>query len=329
MTASVAPVLVTGLPRSGTSWVGKMLQAGGELVYVNEPMNPAHPPGRSPGVLDANVEHYFHYICDRNGGPWLVAFRDTVALRYRLLAELRRNRRPYDLARAAKYLAAFTRGRYRGQGALIDDPYAVMSVAWLVENVGVRAVVLVRHPVAFVGSWRKLGWSVDPGELLDQPLLLADHLEPFREQLRSLRGSSDWLATSCLLWCAAYTVVDSVRRAHPGVILQRHEDLSRDPVQQFRALYDALGLRWTDRVEERVRGATAGTRADARGFTWSFRSGISRTAFQPMDSRAALESYRSRLRPAEIDRILDFTKDVRALYYHDASLPGVAGGPRS
>ena len=39
-----SPILVTGLPRSGTSWVGKMLAASGELVYVNEPLNPQHPP---------------------------------------------------------------------------------------------------------------------------------------------------------------------------------------------------------------------------------------------------------------------------------------------
>ena len=48
-----APLLVTGMPRTATSWVGKMLEASGALVYVNEPLNPQHPPGRSPGVLRA------------------------------------------------------------------------------------------------------------------------------------------------------------------------------------------------------------------------------------------------------------------------------------
>ena len=35
-----APVVVTGMARSGTSWVGKLLQASGELTYINEPLNP-------------------------------------------------------------------------------------------------------------------------------------------------------------------------------------------------------------------------------------------------------------------------------------------------
>src|SRR5436309_312642 len=47
-----SPILVTGMPRSATSWVGKMLDASGEVVYINEPLNPEHPPGRTPGVRD-------------------------------------------------------------------------------------------------------------------------------------------------------------------------------------------------------------------------------------------------------------------------------------
>ena len=88
------PLLVTGMPRTATSWVGKMLEASGALVYVNEPLNPQHPPGRSPGVLRADVEHAFQYISEENERVWLPAFRDTVRLRFHPLAEVRRNHAP-------------------------------------------------------------------------------------------------------------------------------------------------------------------------------------------------------------------------------------------
>ena len=78
------PLLVTGMPRTATSWVGKMLEASGALVYVNEPLNPQHPPGRSSGVLGADVEHAFQYITEENERVWLPAFRDTVRLRFHL-----------------------------------------------------------------------------------------------------------------------------------------------------------------------------------------------------------------------------------------------------
>src|SRR5215470_14067093 len=153
-------VLVTGLPRSGTSWVGKMLEAGREVVYVNEPLNPQHPPGRSPGVLNAEVGYRFQYICADNDDAWVAAFTDMLKLRYRPVAELRRNHALYDVGRLGKYFTAFTVGRLRGRRALIDDPYAVLSSAWFAERLGCQVVACVRHPVSFVGSWQRLGWQV-------------------------------------------------------------------------------------------------------------------------------------------------------------------------
>jgi hypothetical protein len=320
---STAPVLVTGLPRSGTSWVGKMLELSGSVVYVNEPLNPSHPPGRSPGVLDAQVEHYFQYICSDNSDAWLPAFRRTAALRFGVRAELGRNRGPYDMARAARNLALFSAGRIRGRRALLDDPYAVLSVAWMADRLGAATVVLVRDPVAFVGSWRTLGWSVDPAELLAQPLLMRDHLEPFREELERLKGSTDAVATACLLWRATYTVVHAVAADRPAIKVCRHEDLATHPVAGFRGLYDHAGLVWSPAVEQAVAAATTATpqRGPAKvdkGFRWSLRGGLSRTAFRPMDSTAALSSYRARLSQAEIERVLELTSDVRPLYYDSA-----------
>ena len=313
-------ILVTGLPRSGTSWVGKMLEASGQVVYVNEPMNPSHPPGRSPGVLDADVEHYFHYICADNEGPWLRAFGDTLRLRYKPLAELRRNRGPYDVARAVKYGAAFTAGRARRRTALLDDPYALPSCAWFAGRLRVRSLVLVRHPVSFVGSWKKLSWRVDPAELLAQPLLMRDHLEPLRAELEALVDSDDWLASACVLWRAAYTIVDAVRADHDDLVVRTYESLANDPMPAFAQLYDDLGLTWSEAAATSIgvaTGATPAAHGESTGFRWSLRGGLSRTAFQPMDSRASVAAAANRLEPAEVTRVLDLTDSVRGRFYDE------------
>jgi len=316
-TREMSPVLVTGLPRSGTSWVGKMLESSGELVYVNEPLNPRHPPGRSPGVLNATVTHYFQYICADNEPAWLDAFRKTVALRYGVVAELRRNRSPYDLARMVKYLSAFTIGRCRHRRALLDDPYALFSAAWFAERLGCRAIVLVRHPLGFVGSWRRLGWTVDPGELLDQPFLLRDLLEPHQDELEALRGgTSDLVETAAVLWRVAYAAVDQIR-ARASICVARYEDLAREPLEGFRRLYEFAGLSWNERVASRIGAATTRGQGSESGFRWS--RDLSRTAFQPMDSRSTLESYRKRLTAEEIERVRELTADVAARFYDDDS----------
>ncbi|WP_432926349.1 sulfotransferase [Microbispora sp. CA-135349] len=286
--ASGPPMLVTGLPRSGTSWVGRMLTASGRLVYVNEPLNPQRPPGRSPGVLDASVTHRFQYICPDNETPWLAAFSRTVALRYNWAAEVRRNHRPGDLARMAKYGTAFTLGRLLARRALLDDPFAVLSAEWFAERLGCRVIVLLRDPVSFVASWRRLGWRVDPGELLDQPLLVRDH--PHVAELAALAGSHDAIAGAAMLWKTARRVADTAAGRTAGIRVVRYEDLCAAPLDGFRDLYAWCGLPWTARAAGRVTaaclpGRRRRTAAVEKAFAWT---GLSRTAFRPMDSRRAL-----------------------------------------
>ncbi|MEV4321423.1 sulfotransferase [Microbispora rosea] len=278
------PVLVTGLPRSGTSWVGRMLTASGRLVYVNEPLNPQRPPGRSPGVLDASVTHRFQYICPDNETPWLTAFSRTVALRYGWAAELRRNHGAGDLARMAKYGTAFTLGRLLSRRALLDDPFALLSAQWFAERLGCRVVVVVRDPVSFAGSWRRLGWRVDVRELLGQPLLMRDH--PYVAELEPFAGERDVITAAAVLWRVAWRVTGTVARRAAGIRVVRYEDLCGAPLDGFRDLYDWCGLPWTDRTVRRITAASTSSRKPARSpFAWS---GLSRTAYRPMDSRRAL-----------------------------------------
>lgn len=309
-------ILVTGLPRSGTSWVGKMLQAGGEVVYVNEPLNPSHPPGRSPGVLNADVTHRYQYICADNEERWLRAFSDTLQLRYHLVAELRRNHRAYDLARLAKYSSAFVVGKVRHRRPLLDDPFAVFSSAWFAERVGCQVIVCVRHPFGFVGSWRHLGWRVPLGELLDQPLLIRDLLGAYSDEMRAMDRSADLIARTALLWRITYAVIDEIAARTPGLHIWRYEDLARSPVARFRELYETCGLTWTERAQRRIAAATSSARnAERSHFVWSLRGGLSHTAFRPMNSGAALGLYRERLNPQELQRVQELTSEVAKRYY--------------
>ncbi|WP_268961131.1 sulfotransferase [Nonomuraea cypriaca] len=289
--------MVTGLPRSGTSWTGKMLAAGGELVYVNEPLNPQHPPGRCPGVLRADVTHRFQYICDDNSADWLPAFSDTVSLRYRWLAELRANRSPYDLARLLRYGAAFAHGRLAGRRALLDDPFAVLSAGWFARRLGCRVIALVRDPVSFVASWQRLGWTVYFHELLEQPLLIRDHPELL--ELRALVGSQDRVAKAAALWRITRTILART----PGILVIPYESLAADPLPAFERLYAYAGLRWTPAAERRIAKACSGGEGGG-AFRWS---GLSRTAYRPMDSRLALRDAARGLSPDEAARVRALT----------------------
>jgi len=307
-------ILVTGLPRSGTSWIGKMLEASDEVLYVNEPLKPQQYPGRSPGILNAEVSQPYQYICADNDERWTAAFNDTLLLRYHLVAEIRRNHAPHALAQVVKNSADFTIGRLRRRRALLDDPFGVMSAAWFAQRLGCRVVVSVRHPLSFMGSWRRLGWKPHLHALLAQPLLMRDLLGPYEDELRAVADSPDPVAKAAVLWRVTYDALGDLDARQPGLLyLRRYEDLATDPEAGFRELYALCGLTWTERARKRIAWATTDHGKAKAQRTWT--GVLTRTAFRPMDSRSSLGSFRDRLSRQEIDQVLEITGPVAARYY--------------
>jgi hypothetical protein len=54
-----APILVTGMARSGTTRVGRMLEARDEVLYRGEPLNIR----QSPGLFVKPIDRWYPYIC--------------------------------------------------------------------------------------------------------------------------------------------------------------------------------------------------------------------------------------------------------------------------
>ena len=75
-------------------------------------------------------------------------------------------------------------------------------------------ILVLRHPVAVVRSQLALSrwdWYADPGHLLGQERLMADHLEPFRPLLEEARPGPEQHAAT---WCAENLV--PLRQLGPG-----------------------------------------------------------------------------------------------------------------
>lgn len=298
------PLLVTGAHRTGTTWVGKMLSAGG-YAYVSEPLNVLH----RPGVMAAPVPHWYAYITKENEAEYLPAFQKTIALRYRLLAEIKSLKSRRDLLRMGRDLGIFLRGRVLGQPALLKDPFAVFSLPWFIERLDCRVVVTVRHPAGFASSLKRLNWPFDFKDLLAQPLLMRDHLESFRGDMERM-PPDDVLGQSALLWRMVYRVVHATRERFPSVIVLRHEDLSRDPQTGYARAYESLGLAYTAKVQETIRNSSSSENP----------AELSRRKVHSvkLDSRANLDNWKKRLSPEEITRVRTMTEDVAHLYYPDA-----------
>jgi hypothetical protein len=305
-TSQTRPILVTGAHRTGTTWVGKMLAAGGQTAYISEPLNVWH----RPGVMCAPVRRWYTYICEDNEAQYLEAFRETLSLRYHLGAELGSLRSRKDFLRMGRDWWIFTRGRLLGQRPLLKDPFAVFSSLWFARRLDCQVVVTVRHPAAFASSLKRLGWDFDLNDLLDQPLLMRDWLEPFREELKTIAKTDDVIAQASLLWRMIYQVVDQFRMTEPGLSVVRHEDLSLEPLDGYARLYAELGLDFSAKARQGILQASSAENPKE----------LSKQSVHKvkLDSKANLVNWKHRLTDEEFERIKVMTADVFEKYYPDA-----------
>lgn len=302
---ALTPILVTGTHRSGTTWVGKMLAADACTGYISEPLNVLH----RPGVFRAQVRYWYQYICEENEHEYLPAFHELLEFDYHLWNEIRSLRSRRDVLRMGRDFFIFYNGLMRGLRPLLKDPFAVFSTPWFAKRLNCRVVIAVRHPAAFASSLKRLHWPFDFQDLLNQPLLMRDHLEPFREEMQSTRRD-DVIGQAALLWRLIYREVHATRELHPDFLIVRHEDLSLDPIPGYRALYESLGLEFSPRVEKTILNSSSSENPVelARKKVHAIK----------LNSRASVDSWKKRLTAEEIQRIRKVTEDVSTLYYSDA-----------
>ena len=299
------PILVTGAHRSGTTWVGRMLSADRSTAYISEPLNVWH----RRGVYRADVKRWYEYITEENEEKYLPAFRELFNFRYHLFLEIRSLHSQKDFLRMGRDLSIFMNGQLRGQRALLKDPFAVFSTPWFTQKLNCKVVITIRHPGGFASSLKRLNWSFDFRDLLDQPMLMRDHLESDRADMEAMQAD-DIVGQSALLWRMIYRSVHTTRELFPDFKIVRHEDLSLDPVAGYKSLYESLGLTFDEKVRDTILNSSSSENPTE----------LSRKKVHSvkLDSRANMDNWKKRLTSEEITRIRKMTEDISHLFYSDS-----------
>jgi hypothetical protein len=219
------PILVTGMYRSGTTWVGAMLAPAG-LWHLHEPFNP-------------------------NRGLWrdelayaraAVPRPDIDALVLGLLRG--RHRTVLRLPHAGRWFTPLRLLPFEPARVLLKDPSAALLAEYLVRRHGMRALVLYRHPAAIVHSFLRLGWPTGAlvGRLRSSASLMEDWLAPVEPSMAAAIGRRDALSGTVLYGCIATVVLGFARRNPETMIPLSFEELCEDPTARFRELYERLEL---------------------------------------------------------------------------------------
>jgi Sulfotransferase family len=303
---SSSPILVTGSHRSGTTWVGDLLGRAAGVAPIHEPLNPVN----RLSWLNVQPEYWFQHIDEVNAEQYRPAFERLLAMRPPLGRHLATVRTPRNLAANVRELGLVVRGRSRTARPLVKDPIAFFAAEWLACTFNMQVVVLIRHPAAFAGSLKRNGWEFDFRNLTEQPRLVEAYLGAFAEEIAAAAARPpDLIDQAILLWRCINSVALRYRDRHSDWHVWRYEDVAVDPERATRALYEAVGLPWSDSCARYVRATSA---ADNPAEV-----AIPRTRDVRRDSAGAIWTWRDRLSTEEVERVRAGTADIACRLYSE------------
>ncbi len=293
-------VVLSGLPRSGTSWTGKALSFAPGFTYYREPDNSDFVPG-APGP-----EHWNLYL--RGGdkhpvyGPHMErALSGGVVNNFVMYDDYGPivSRIPPPLRFVADYCPALYR---RQPNALVKLIRSSLALDWIAHRFpDARIVSLVRHPVGQFESHRRQGWEPpDPASLLEDERLVADHLAPFADVIRSAR---DFWERAGAFWGAVNLVVYRQVQAGGAHSVVPFEWLCAAAPVRMKELAGRLDLGWTGQS----RAFVAPREADAEGDPYSLER----------DTRAQIDKWCKSMPQRDIDACRAFAEPFGLPVYRD------------
>lgn len=314
-------IMLAGLPRSGTTWVGKIFDSHPDTVYRHEPDGVEVPDIEVRAAADAD-DRYREQLWDTvdrmlgtratrctvrtpffrksfySGVTWAVRVPMLHAFRIasRLLGELQvPDQLPRD--RAVRYV-----WKSVGKGVQL-----LGAVAHLLPRS--RSVFIVRHPGGYVASQlrgQQRGAFTAGGLIHEERWALERVADAGIARARGV--TADTLAAASpaerLAWIWVWQndmVLDGIDGTDNVTVL-RYEDLCADPVRVARELFAFTGLGWSPQTEEFLASSTSTDRDSFYSLT--------------KDPEKSANKWRQELAEDDRERVLAVVRGTRsgALY---------------
>lgn len=304
-------IFVTGAPRSGTTFVGQILSTPIAVDYIHEPFN--------PGCGIPGIGARYSYVRPSLDSAEMQRYHAMTRRIFSYDFTLKTNVDPTD-SRGRKLIKALvgSRGPFHlrlakpnpfHRAAIIKDPTGLFLTEYLYKTFDVKPVILVKHPISLVASFRRVGWQPLMAYFKNQPYLIEDYFADRPTLFNDDHGSL--VQQVATFWTIAYKVLLEQANSYPDWQVILHEELCEQPVSTLQQLYKAVGLSWSTSIERKVKKLTQGnSSAEAKaGKVQDFKR----------DSSNIFKMRRDSLTLSERHEIFEIVKDVALPIYSRAS----------
>lgn len=293
---TVKPLLITGIHRSGTTWLGKTFASLPELYYVHEPFN-------FTKHTQTPINTWYYHIHQGSLPSTKHEIEDyLISFTKPSLSTV------WQKAKKAKYPgqikeALITEWNKLNKQPLFKDPIALFSAEWMYESLDVNVLISIRHPAAFIASLKVKGWEFDFKNLINQQDLMKGFLRPYQEEIWSAAHVDlDIIDQGILLWKVIYRTVLELQEKyqdHAQWYFLRHEDISREPVKFYKEICQKFNYSFNDHVLREIERTTQSPDQQ----------------YLARDAVKNIESWKKRLTSKEVDRIKEGTQTEWPNFY--------------
>lgn len=291
------PILITGSHRSGSTWVGRVIESCNQISYYAEPMNPNIKINRF--IFEYKIPKlWFPAIDYLNDTAYLRGYKRILNGHFPLKELFPRNLKELKYFLTLNY-KAFTKKR-----VLLKDPISLFSSEWIYDNFDTLNIVLIRGPEAFISSLKKNKWTFNFNNLLKQNDLIDKFFFEYKDdiELFSKKNDIDIIDQGILLWNIIHTYIYLMIIKNPNWYFVSHEALSKKPILEFKKIFQYLNLDFDDKVIEYINKTTNSNNPSERL--------SEKVHVLERNSKETIYTWRKRLTKDEIEKINIGTKNV-------------------
>jgi len=257
-------LFVAGTGRSGTTWLADLLDADRSHRVIFEPFTPKY------GALgERRIPRYVrpstrdHELTEVVGPILLGKFKSTQ-------------------------WTARGNDRLVSRRRIMKGVQSNLRLGWMRESFPRFPIVLIiRHPCAVAASRQRLKDVRSVERILEDPLLVEDHLAPYMQSLRGLESPFD---NEIARWCIETRVPLNQMAAGLDIEVVLYERLVSEPLRVMETLYERLGRTPPAELEEHLHVPSL-------------------TAYRPDEplpsTEKAVDEWRDRLSAEQISRALE------------------------
>lgn len=279
-------ILVSGIPRSGTTWISKVISHSENVTYCHEPDNEHN---NLLGYVYKQKIPRFPYLTSeysRNGifkifknvinGNYLFGYAKSSLLIKKLL-RINIDKVENEVDQKCKYITSldntsytiprhrkiqrklakklyrlvllFKKKDYSDQRILTKSVHSILALSYLQNYFDPYTVIVIRHPANIVSSHLKLDNPDIWRNIFNQKALSQNHLAPFKDKVKSLDHP---LAKAGAQVSAIYYVLDKQLQNHSEWITTKHEKFCLEPTKKFQSLFEQLDLEWSKSIRNRI-----------------------------------------------------------------------------